>query len=79
MTADPPGSPAAEGVRSLEVRWIFPGQLETAVAGWFGRFPDWDVSFADPGPGCRSPGIGSYDEDGCKPGDWPMVLAAATV
>jgi hypothetical protein len=26
-------------VRSLEVRWIFPGQLETAVAGWFGRFP----------------------------------------
>jgi hypothetical protein len=29
----------AEGVRSLEVRWIFPGQLDTAVAGWFGRFP----------------------------------------
>jgi hypothetical protein len=28
-----------EGVRSLEVRWIFPGQLETAVAEWFGRFP----------------------------------------
>ena len=26
------------GVRSLEVRWIFPGQLETAVAEWFGRF-----------------------------------------
>ncbi len=23
---------------SLEVRWIFPGQLEAAVAGWFGRF-----------------------------------------
>ena len=21
------------------MRWIFPGQLETAVAGWFGRFP----------------------------------------
>jgi hypothetical protein len=21
------------------VRWIFPGQLDTAVAGWFGRFP----------------------------------------
>jgi hypothetical protein len=21
------------------VRWIFPGQLEAAVAGWFGRFP----------------------------------------
>jgi hypothetical protein len=39
MTAEPPHSPAAEGVRSLEVRWIFPGQLEAAVAGWFGRFP----------------------------------------
>jgi hypothetical protein len=25
--------------RSPEVRWIFPGQLETVVAGWFGRFP----------------------------------------
>jgi hypothetical protein len=36
MTAEPPGSPVTEGVRSLEVRWIFPGQL---VAGWFGRFP----------------------------------------
>ena len=39
MTAEPPGSPVTEGVRSLEVRWIFPGQLESAVAGWFGRFP----------------------------------------
>ena len=39
MTAEPPHSPATEGVRSLEVRWIFPGQLETSVAGWFGRFP----------------------------------------
>jgi hypothetical protein len=39
MTAEPPGSPVTEGVRSLEVRWIFPGQLETAVARWFGRFP----------------------------------------
>jgi hypothetical protein len=35
MTAEPPDSP----VRSLEVRWIFPGQLEAAVAGWFARFP----------------------------------------
>src|SRR5208282_5777467 len=32
-------SPDTGGVRSLEVRWIFPGQLESAVAGWFGRFP----------------------------------------
>ena len=39
MTAEPPHSPVTGAVRSLEVRWIFPGQLETAVAGWFGRFP----------------------------------------
>jgi hypothetical protein len=26
-------------MRSLEVRWILPGRLETAVAGWFARFP----------------------------------------
>ena len=39
MTAEPPGSPVTEGVGSLEVRWIFPGQLETTVARWFGRFP----------------------------------------
>ena len=39
MTAEPPQSPVTEGVRSLEVRWIFPGRLEIAVAGWFGRFP----------------------------------------
>ena len=24
---------------SLEVRWILPGPLEAAVAGWFARFP----------------------------------------
>ena len=37
---DPPGQAAAcERVRSLEVRWIFPGRLTDAVAGWFGRFP----------------------------------------
>ena len=39
MTAEPPENPVTEGVRSLEVRWIFPGQLDSAVAGWFGRFP----------------------------------------
>ena len=39
MTAEPPQSPVTEAVGSLEVRWIFPGQLETAVARWFGRFP----------------------------------------
>ena len=39
MTAEPPQSPAAGEACSLEVRWIFPGQLEAAVARWFGRFP----------------------------------------
>ena len=39
MTAEPTQSPVTGAVRSLEVRWIFPGQLEAAVAGWFGRFP----------------------------------------
>ena len=39
MTAEPPGSPVTEAVRSLEVRWIFPGQMESGVAAWFGRFP----------------------------------------
>ena len=39
MTAEPPQSLVTEAVRSLEVRWIFPGQLEAAVARWFGRFP----------------------------------------
>jgi hypothetical protein len=39
MMVEPAGTPVAEGVRSLEVRWIFPGQLDAAVTGWFGRFP----------------------------------------
>ena len=39
MTAQPPDNPVGEGVRSLEARWIFPGQLTAAVARWFGRFP----------------------------------------
>ena len=39
MTAEVPESLVTEGVGSLEVRWIFPGQIETAVAEWFGRFP----------------------------------------
>ena len=39
MTAEPRESPVTEAVRSLEVRWIFPGQLETAAVRWFGRFP----------------------------------------
>ena len=39
MTAEQPGSLVTEAVRSLEVRWIFPGQMGRAVAGWFGGFP----------------------------------------
>ena len=39
MPAEPPQSPIAEAVHSLEVRWIFPGPLQAAVAGWFGQFP----------------------------------------
>jgi hypothetical protein len=39
MTAALPGSSVTEGAGSLEVRWISPGQLDAAVARWFGRFP----------------------------------------
>jgi hypothetical protein len=42
MTAAQAERPVTEGVRSLEVRWIFPGQADTAVAQWFQwfqRFP----------------------------------------
>jgi hypothetical protein len=37
--AQPRESPITEGTRSLEVRWIIPGQLEAAAVRWFGRFP----------------------------------------
>ena len=39
MTTAPPESPVIDGLGSLEVRWILPGPLEPAVAGWFGRYP----------------------------------------
>lgn len=39
MTAVLPESSVGEAVRSLEVRWILPGRLEPALAGWFTRFP----------------------------------------
>jgi len=38
MTAAP-GSSVIEGLRTLEVRWLVPGQVDAAVAEWFGRFP----------------------------------------
>ena len=34
MTAAPPESQGTGGVSSLEVRWIFPGDVADAVAGW---------------------------------------------
>ena len=36
MTSAAPEGSFPEGVPSLEVRWILPGQLDTAVAAWFG-------------------------------------------
>ena len=39
MTAALPQGAVTEGLRSLEVRWILPGQLDNAIGQWFGRFP----------------------------------------
>src|SRR6476659_4927476 len=39
MTAAQAESLDTKGVRSLEVRWILPGQLTATAADWFGRFP----------------------------------------
>jgi hypothetical protein len=39
MTAELAERSIIEGVSSLEVRWIFPGELDNAVAQWFRRFP----------------------------------------
>jgi hypothetical protein len=47
MTVAPPANWDVEGVRSLEVRWIFPGRLAAAMAGWFGRFPAQAVTLDD--------------------------------
>ena len=35
----PPGHSVIEGPGTAEVRWILPGELDTAIAGWFARFP----------------------------------------
>ena len=56
MTSAVPGGAFIEGLPSLEVRWIFPGQLDTAVAGWFsGSQPEAesreDAYLLDPGMG----------------------------
>jgi hypothetical protein len=39
MTAAPTGKPIPEPLDSLEVRWIVPGELGSAIRRWFGRFP----------------------------------------
>ena len=62
MTGAVPEGASVEGLASLEVRWILPGQLDTAVAGWFpGSQPEpesepesesrEDVYLLDPGLG----------------------------
>jgi hypothetical protein len=38
VAAGEPDGPVTGGTRTVEVRWIFPGKLEIAVAGWFGPF-----------------------------------------
>jgi hypothetical protein len=38
MTVAQPAGPLTEGIRTLEVRWIIPGELQTVVTGWFGQF-----------------------------------------
>jgi hypothetical protein len=35
----PPGNSVIEGLSTVEVRWILPGQLDASIAGWFSRFP----------------------------------------
>lgn len=36
-----------EGIRSLEVRWIFAGPLPVAMGGWIGRFPAQTTTLED--------------------------------
>jgi hypothetical protein len=43
----PPGNSVIGGLSTVEVRWILPGQLDAAVAGWFRRFPGWTESRED--------------------------------
>ena len=43
----PPGNSVIGGLSTVEVRWILPGQLDAAIAGWFRRFPTWTESRED--------------------------------
>jgi hypothetical protein len=44
---EPPVPSVVEGPSTAEVRWILPGQLDAAVAGWFERFPGGTESHED--------------------------------
>ena len=44
---EPPGNSVIGGLSTVEVRWILPGQLDAAIAGWFRRFPAWTESRED--------------------------------
>lgn len=39
LLTGPPGHSVICGLSTVEVRWILPGQLDAAIAGWFRRFP----------------------------------------
>lgn len=43
----PPGNSVTGGLSTVEVRWILPGQLDAAMAGWFRQFPTWTESRED--------------------------------
>lgn len=47
MTASESQGVDRDGVLSLEVRWIFCGELAGAVEGWFGRFPAETMALKD--------------------------------
>jgi len=39
LPTGPPENSVTGGLSTVEVRWILPGQLDAAIAGWFRRFP----------------------------------------
>jgi hypothetical protein len=47
LPTGPPENSVIGGLSTVEVRWILPGQLDAAIAGWFGRFPGWTESRED--------------------------------
>jgi hypothetical protein len=47
LPTGPSGNSVVGGLSTVEVRWILPGQLDTAIADWFRRFPVWTESRED--------------------------------